>query len=85
MSIKTALRQSPVVTFAVVVAGLWLLRSWLRVFGRIDLATPSAVGQGALTGIVGLVVLAITLGLLFALVGELGDATPGPNTWPPTE
>lgn len=85
MSIKTALRQTRVVTFAALVAGLWLLLSWLRVFETIDWSNTTALGQGAVAGVIGLLVMAITLGFLFVLAGELGDVAPGPNQWPPSE
>lgn len=85
MSINTALQQSRVVTFAALVAGLWLLLSWLHVFETLTWSNTTSVGQGAVAGVIGLLVLAITLGFLFVLTGELGSAAPGPNQWPPSE
>lgn len=85
MSIRSALQQSAVVTFGVAVAGLWLLLTWLHVFETIDLSNMSAVGTGTTAGIVGLGVLTVTLGLLFVLFGELGQSSPGPKSWPPSE
>jgi len=85
MSIQTALRQAPVVTLAAAVAALWLLSSWARIYEAIELANLGPTGEGAIAGVVGLVVLTITLGFVFVLGGELGETTPGPNQWPPTE
>lgn len=85
MSIRTALHQSTVVTLAMAVAALWLLSSWTRLYEAVDLANLEPTGQGAIAGVVGLLVLTITLGLVFVLAGELGEATPGPNQWPPAE
>lgn len=85
MSIRTALSDSTVITLAAVVASLWLLSSWVRIFEAIELAHLRPIGQGAIAGVVGLVVLSITLGFVLVLGGELGKATPGPNQWPPTE
>lgn len=85
MSIRTALHRSTVLTLAVAVAALWLLSSWLQIFEAIELANLGPAGQGAIAGVIGLIVLTITLGLVFVLGGELGEATPGPNQWPPAE
>ena len=85
MSIRTALRQSSVLTFLALIAGLWLLVSWLQIFDTLDFANIGNIGQGALSGIIGLGVLTVTLGLLFILFGELGETSPGPEQWPPSE
>jgi hypothetical protein len=85
MTIRSALGRSPLVTFAVLVAFLWVLYAGTQVFGLIDVADPGPIGQGAVGGVVGLVVIAIALGLLVVLFGELGESEPGPETWPPSE
>lgn len=85
MSIRTAVRQSPVLTFAALVAGVWLIFAWFQIFETMDISNTGAIGQGALGGIAGLMVLTVTLGLLFVLFGELGATSPGPSRWPPGE
>lgn len=85
MTIRHAVRQSAVVAFAVLVAGLWLILSWLQIFETIDLANMGGLGTGATAGIAGLIVLTVTFGLLFVVFGELGETSPSPDQWPPSE
>lgn len=73
------------VTFGLLVASLWVLYAGTRVLGLLDFSNTGPVGQGAVGGVVGLVVIAVALGLFVFLFGELGESEPGPETWPPSE
>lgn len=85
MSVRTALRQSKVVTFFVLLLGLWVVVAGINVFNitRISLTVGEVVGQTAVGGVIGLLVIAVVLGLLVALYGGLSETTPTPDTWPP--
>jgi hypothetical protein len=86
MSIRTALGQSNVLTFAALGAAGWLGVTVLQVVGTMQpLWSGQSAGQTAATGLVGALVVAISLGLLVALLGELGSTGPGPQAWPPQE
>lgn len=80
---RTAVRRSPVVTFGLLLATLWILLIWIWLFGVVDLSNVGYVGEGALGGVLGLVVMAIALGLLVMLFGELTSSEPRPEPWPP--
>ena len=85
MSIRNSLGRSPLVTLLVLGAFLWVLLAGFRIFDVLDLSNGGPVGQGAVSGIVGLVVIAIALVLLVAIFGEIGETEPGPEAWPPSE
>lgn len=84
-----AVRRTPVVTFGILLAGLWTLLVALSVFNAVQwgelFAAPTYVGTAAISGIVGLVVMAVTLGLLVVLYGEVSSDGSTPSTWPPRE
>lgn len=73
------------VTFGLLAASLWLLYAGTQVFGLLDFSRTSTVGTGTVSGIVGLAVILVALGMLVFLFGELGESEPGPETWPPSE
>lgn len=84
MGTRTALSNSRWIAFGILAAALWLLASWFSVYGRINWnALEDPVGAYGFSGIVGLVVVAVSLGLLVALYGELAEGEPGPDTFPP--
>lgn len=85
MAIRTALRQSAVLTFAAIAAFLWLLWSGLQVYESLDLYGPASVGQTTFSGVVGLAVVITALVLVVVLSGELSATDPGPEPWPPSE
>ncbi|SEO67815.1 hypothetical protein SAMN04487948_104132 [Halogranum amylolyticum] len=86
MSFRTALSQSNVLPFAALGAAGWLGLTALQVVGTMQpLWGGESVGQTAVTGLVGAIVIAVSVGLLVALLGELGERRPGPQTWPPEE
>lgn len=84
MGTRTALSNSRWITFAVIAAAVWLAATWFSVYGSINWnALEDPVGSHGVGGIVGLVVMAVSLGLLVALYGELAEGEPGPDTFPP--
>lgn len=83
MGIRTALRQGKAVTFAVLLVGIWTVLVWLDVYVSIEWASADFVGQSFVSGVVGLIVLAVLFGLLVVLYGELGETDPAPDPWPP--
>ncbi len=88
MTIRAALRNSRLATYAVLFALVWLLLTTYRVATRFDwsaITSPSFVGPNAVGGIVGVVVLVTLVMLLIALYGELSETEPAPEPWPPSE
>jgi uncharacterized membrane protein YuzA (DUF378 family) len=85
MTLRTAVQQSKILTFVVLGAFVWLLLTLFDVLSTIDFATGtgSFVGQNALGGIAGVMVLAIVLGTLVVLYSEITEADPAPQSWPP--
>jgi len=88
MSLRTAVRQSSILTFVILGAFAWLLftlldvmrdTAWLEVF------TTDYVGQNAAGGLFGVLVLAILLGALVTLYSEVSEEEPSPESWPPSE
>lgn len=82
MAVRDAIRRSPIITFGVLLALVWLLFAGTGVLGAMDL-TAGSVGQGAVGGVVGLLVIAAALVLLVVVLGEAGESGPAPETWPP--
>jgi apolipoprotein N-acyltransferase len=88
MGSQIALRQSKILTFVVVAAFVWLLFGLLRVATAFDWYAVGAadfLGRNAVGGVLGVLVLAVVLGVLVVLYSELSSAGPTPDTWPPSE
>jgi len=87
MTLRTAIQQSKILTFVVLGAFIWLSLTALEVLSTIDYATGtgSSVGQNALGGIAGVLVLTIVLGTLVVLYSEITEADPAPQSWPPSD
>lgn len=84
MGTRTALSNSRWITFGVIAAAVWLLATWFAVLGSIDWsALDDPVGTYGFGGLMGLVVMAVALGLMVVLYGELAEGEPGPDTFPP--
>ena len=92
MSVRTAIRQNALVTFSLFFTGMWVGLTALHVANRI--ANPlaanvelfgegHAVGQTFVPGLIGLLVLAILLGAMLTVYGEVSEAEPAPDTFPP--
>lgn len=85
MVIRTALRQSKWITFGLLLVFLWVLLAAMGVLEVVGSADWAYLGQGAISGIAGLLVMVVALGLLVVLFGELTETEPGPEPWPPDE
>lgn len=88
MSLRNALQTSKVLTFGIIAAFVWTLINLITVVGRFDwyaAASGDFVGQNAVGGIVGVIVLLILLGSFIMLYSEAGETDPGPQSWPPSE
>lgn len=87
MSLKTALDTNPVLVFAVLLFGGWLAMKWLDVLETMqmigELGLGQAVGQTLVSGVIGLIVMAVTVGLAVVLFAAMGEADPAPETFPP--
>lgn len=85
MGVRTSLRNSGLITFALLLAGLWVVVVAVDLAGLVEraFAAGETVGQTAFSGLLGLVVIAVFLGLAFVLYGELSETEPAPSTWPP--
>lgn len=86
MGVRTALGQARWVTFGVMLAAVWTLLIAYEVATAFDWANwtvEAFLGQAAMSGIVGLLVMAILLGLMVVLYGELSESDPSPDPWPP--
>lgn len=88
MSLRTALQNSRILTFGIIAAFVWTLINLITVVGAFDwyaAASGDFVGQNAVGGIVGVVVLLIILGAFVTLYSETGETEPRPQSWPPSE
>ncbi|MFB6120599.1 MAG: hypothetical protein ABEJ68_05720 [Halobacteriaceae archaeon] len=85
MGIRNALQKSRVVTFGVLFAIVWTLLATIEVATATDWLSWSTdyVGQNSVAGIIGFVVLAVSLGLLVTLSSETAESEPTPEPWPP--
>jgi len=88
MSLRTALQQSKILTFVVLGAFVWLLVTLLEVLSAFDwvaVGSTDFVGQAPTSGLAGVLVLAVVLGTLVVLYGEVSETDPAPDSWPPSE
>lgn len=94
MTLRTAIRQSRLLTFGLLLVGAWTALQVLRIVEGTDslvsLGTPvlspgTATGRVGAAGIMGVLVLLAFLGLLVVLWGEIGEVEPGPERFPPEE
>lgn len=93
MGIRTALGQSKIVTFAILIALAWTIISLVSTLGNMEglfveaeapvvSNTGSYVGEVAVSGIVGALVLLALAGLLVYLYAETTELDPAPEPWP---
>lgn len=88
MAIKKALRQSRILTFGLLFVTLWLLFTLYRVATSFDwtaIANPTFIGLNPVGGIMGVIVMALLVMLVFAMYGEMSEEEPAPQPWPPKE
>jgi hypothetical protein len=85
MSNKIALKQSPVLTFALLAAAVWTILTMIQVYQSLGPLSETAPGQTGVSGIVGLMVMAGLLGLFVYAYAELSDVQPTPSAFQPEE
>lgn len=88
MGVRTALEQSKILMVVILGAFAWLFLTLLTVVRNINwlaVTQPEFIGQNALGGIIGAIVLTIMLGILVTLYGGISETDPSPGTWPPSE
>ncbi|SEV84955.1 hypothetical protein [Natrinema salifodinae] len=84
MGIRTAVDQNPLLAF-----GLLFIAGWAVFVGSHIISVMGSitggdwVGRHGLGGLMGLLVLAIFLGIVIAAFGALSEPEPAPNEWPP--
>lgn len=86
MTMRSALQQTGLVTFAVLAAAAWTLYVATQVGASFDWVTWTAsefVGTTAAGGLVGLLVMGLLLVMLVVLYSELTETEPAPQPWPP--
>lgn len=85
MGMHESLTESKVITFALLVAGLWLVVGGLHVLGIVQASFGGGamVGQTGFSGVLGLLVMVAILGLMVWLYAEVSDAAAQPASWPP--
>lgn len=87
MALRTALQMSKVLVIGVLLIAGWLLLNALQVFetmNSIELGNQ-VIGQGGMSGVIGLLVMAVLAGLLLFLYSELGETDPAPEPFPPED
>ena len=85
MSLREAFEQSQLLTVAILAGIAWLLFSVGRVLSQFDFWAPEAVGMTPSAGVVGALVMSVTIVLAAALLGAFGHDEPSPDTWPPED
>lgn len=85
MSLREAFEQSQLLTVVVLAAIAWLLFSVGRVLSQFDFWAGESVGMTADAGVVGVLVMGITLVFAAALLGAFGHDEPAPEAWPPED
>lgn len=86
MGLRTAVEHNSFVAFGLLFAAAWTGLIGLRVFSQMGGVTPGKwVGQHGFGGVMGLLVMTAFLVLVLVAFGELGEANPAPEEWPPEE
>lgn len=84
MGIRTAIDHNPLLAFGFLIAAGWTVLVGLQIFNVMGSVTGGNwVGRHGLGGLMGLIVLAVFLGILIAAFGALGEPEPAPDEWPP--
>lgn len=85
MTSRNAIRNSPVLAGVLLLAALWVLLTLMNVFNARGPLNGEWVGANGVAGLVGVVVLAIILGLAVVVFADLGESEPQPEAFPPQE
>lgn len=84
MGMRTAPSNTRWVTFAVLATAVWVTATWFSVFESFNWsALDDPIGAYGFGGIAGLIVMALSLGLLVTLYGELSESETGAEIFPP--
>lgn len=84
MGIRTAIDHNPLLTFGLLFAAGWVLLVGFQIVNAMGSVTGGNwVGRHGLGGVMGLIVMAIFLGVVIAAFGALGEPEPAPGEWPP--
>ncbi|WP_226479396.1 hypothetical protein [Natrinema amylolyticum] len=84
MGIRTAIDHNPLLAFGFLIAAGWTVLVGLQIVNAMgSVAGGDWVGRHGLGGLMGLIVLAIFLGVVIAAFGALGEPEPAPEEWPP--
>lgn len=85
MGTRETIRRGSWITFFVLLFGGWTVLAGLSVINTAEasFSTATTIGQTAVSGAIGLLVMFGVLVLLFVLYGELGENDPAPETFPP--
>ena len=87
MSLRTALDTNSVLVFALLLFGGWLVLKWLDVLEIMQtvggLGLGQGVGQTAVAGVIGLMVMAVLAGMAVVLFSAMGETDPLPEPFPP--
>lgn len=85
MGMRNALKQSGWITFVLLLGMGWIVLSGLSVFGlsKAGWSIGETVGRTAVSGAIGLLVMAVVLGFAIVLFSELGESEPAPRRFPP--
>lgn len=86
MGLRTAFRQNPLVLVGLLVFGAWTFLTILNVSSSMGgIVYGDWVGQTGVVGLIGLGVLFVLALATVLLYGELGEPSPGPEEFPPSE
>jgi hypothetical protein len=79
--------MSKLLVVGLLLFGGWLLLTGLEVFETMDSFSlgSQVIGQGGMSGVIGLFVMLTLAGLLLFLYSELGESDPSPDPFPPEE
>ncbi|QLK26315.1 hypothetical protein HYG81_01435 [Natrinema zhouii] len=84
MGIRTAIDHNPLLAFGLLIAAGWTVLVGLQIFTVMGSVTGGNwVGRHGLGGLMGLIVLAVFLGVVIAAFGALSEPEPAPEEWPP--
>ncbi|WP_458261322.1 hypothetical protein [Haloparvum sp. AD34] len=84
MSMRNAFQHNKFVLGGVVAFAIWTVLTFINVATSMGpLTLDNWVGQHGVGGVIGLVALAIVIGLALTTYGTLAEDDPAPEEWPP--
>ncbi|NHX36441.1 MULTISPECIES: hypothetical protein [Halolamina] len=85
MSLTDAFERSRILTVALLAAIAWLVFTAARVLGQFDFWSPEPVGMTPAAGVVGLLVMAVTILFAALVLSAFESDEPAPEAWPPED